>query len=180
MPAKKPLKTAPSESVGYPTGAPDSAKRLEAAEALAASKVDKLNDELDRLEDEKKQYDGDEVEEKKISEKIERAGKALLAQTKTWIELAKQVNSFYKAVDESKREGEKIPRIEVEEFFKQFRLSIKLAIEKYIISLSQDATRAESPEQFYQAHADNIRTAMLSEIENAQKDGKLPRWAILE
>lgn len=176
MPAPKKPKTTPE----YPTGAPDSAKRLEAAEAQAAAKREVLERELERLEEQLKQADGDKEREDELGAKIDRAAKSLLTQTKTWIELAKQVNSFYKAVDESKREGEKIPKVEAEEFFRQFRLSIKLAIEKYIISLSQDATRAESPDQFYQAHSDNIRTAFQSELESAQKDGKLPKWATVE
>lgn len=175
MPARKPItKPAPS---AYPTGAADSAKRLESAEAKAASKVDKLDAELEKLEGELKQADGDEIETARISDKIKHAAKSLFDETKRWIELAKQVNSFYKAVDESKREGERVTVAEAQEFFRQYDLSIRLAIESYIIALSQDATRAETPEQFYQSHADNLRTAFVAAIEKAQKDGKVPRWA---
>lgn len=174
------MATKPPLKADYPTGAPDSAKRLEAAEAQAAAKRERLEEELDKLELELKQADGDTEREKEIDEKITRVVKSLLAQTKMWIELAKQVNSFYKTVDESKRDGEKILRADVEEFFSQFLLSIKLAIESYIISLSQDATRCESPQEFYQAHDGALRSCMSAAIQQAISDGKLPNWAKVE
>lgn len=174
MPAKKPPKAAPVENVG----APAAAQRLEAREAALWGRIERLEADLTKEDDDFKKADGDEVEQKLISAKIALINKDLMDTQKSWLQLTKQVREFDASIDTSRREGEKISRTEAEEFFRQHRLSIKLAIEKYIISLSQDATRAESPEQFYQAHADNIRTAFQSELENAQKDGKLPKWAI--
>lgn len=176
MPAKKPLKAAPVENVG----APAAAQRLEAREAALWGRIIRLEADLEKADAEFAQTDGDTERQKSISDKIALVNKDLMDTQKSWLQLTKQVREFDASIDTSRREGEKIARSEAEEFFKQLRLSIKLAIEKYIISLSQDATRAESPEQFYQAHADNIRTAMTSEIENAQKDGKLPKWALIE
>lgn len=174
MPAKKTLKAATEESVG----APAAAKRLEEREAAIWSRIERLEADLAQADNEFAKADGDDEKQKGISAKIALINKDLMDTQKSWLQLTKQVREFDASIDTSRREGEKISRTEAEEFFRQFRLSIKLSIEKYIISLSQDATRAESPEQFYQAHADNIRTAMLSEIENAHKDGKIPAWAI--
>lgn len=175
MATKKPLKT-PAENVG----APAAAKRLEDREAAIWGRIIRLESDLEKADAEFAQADGDDEKQKGISAKISLINKDLMDTQKSWLQLTKQVREFDASIDTSRREGEKIARSEAEEFFRQFRLSIKLAIEKYIISLSQDATRAESPEQFYQVHADNIRTAMLSEIENAQKDGKLPTWVLIE
>lgn len=175
-----PRKSQPKLVAETGVGAPSAAKRLEERELTLWSRIERLEADLQKEDAEFARFDGDTEGQKIIADKIALINKDLMDTQKSWLQLTKQVREFDASIDTSRREGEKIARSEAEEFFKQFHLSIKLAIEKYIISLSQDATRAESPEQFYQAHADNIRTAARSEIENAQKDGKLPKWALIE
>lgn len=161
-------------------GAPANAAKLDQHAKDSEEEVMRVKAEIASLVASLPQLDGDPERTRHANDQIQARRKDLNDAYDLWFKLSKQALDHDQKVALDRREGEKIARSEAEEFFKQFRLSIKLAIEKYIISLSQDATRAESPEQFYQAHADNIRTAMTSEIENAQKDGKLPKWALIE
>lgn len=160
------------------TGAPAALRRLEEHELRCAREVDSLKVELARLRA-MQAPDGDDALRNHLNA-IQFAVSNLSEAQDDWNKALKSLREFDKAVAPEKREGEKLLRSDVEEFFRQFDLSIALAIESYIISLSQDATRAESPEQFYQAHADNIRSCRIAAIEKAQQDGKMPKWAIVE
>lgn len=172
MPAKKlPPKT---------TGAPANAALLESHASDAESEVVKIKAERTRLQALVAQFDGAPEKQKPYVEALADIPSQLEKAYDLWFKLSKQVLDYDKKVDLSRREGEMVPALEAKEFFAQFHLSITLAIESYIISLSQDATRAESPEQFYQAHADNLRSCMTSAVEKAQKDNKLPKWALIE
>jgi len=157
-------------------GAPAAAGRLEIHEAAAEQKVNAIGEQIEALR-ELVQPNSPDEEKKALNAQILDLERQHLAAYKLWFELSKQVRDYYKTVDSSKREGEKIPRSDVEEFFQQFNISIDLAIESYIISLSQDATRAESPEAFYLMHADNLRSCKVAAIQRAIQDKKLPSWA---
>jgi vacuolar-type H+-ATPase subunit I/STV1 len=162
------------------TGAPANAKLLETHAADAERNVVRIKDEIEKQTGMLAQADGSDEQTRRIQNTLASLREHSNDAYELWFKLSKQVREYDKAVDTSRREGEKIPRADVEEFFRQFDLSIVLAIESYIISLSQDATRAESPEQFYQAHADNIRSCRVAAIEKAQQDNKLPKWALIE
>lgn len=157
------------------TGAPANAKLLEKHAADAELEVNRVKEQLAALR-ELVQPNGEKEAQATLSAQISKLQSDLEGAYDLWFKLSKQVREYDKAVDTSRREGEKVPRSDVEEFFQQYDLSLRLAIESYIISLSQDATRAESPEQFYQAHAGNLRSCVRAAIDGAIKDGKLPGW----
>lgn len=157
------------------TGAPAALRRLEDHELRCAQECDKLKAERDRLRA-MQEPEGDEAM-RNHQNAIQNAVSNLADAQEDWNKALKSLREFDKAVSPEKREGEKIMRANVEEFMQQVYISIDLAMESYIISLSQDATRAESPEQFYQMHADNIRSCKVAAIEKAIQDKKLPSWA---
>lgn len=172
------MATKPQLKAAYPTGAPDSAKRLEAAEAQAAAKRERLEEELDKLELELKQADGDTEREKEIDEKITRVVKSLLAQTKMWIELAKQVNSFYKTVDESKRDGEKILRADVERILTNAWRFQRLGRESFVIGIAQEAIHSKDEMDFYAKYAELIRGCEIDSLRAGVDNEKFPQWCI--
>lgn len=160
------------------TGAPAALRRLEEHELRCAQEVDRLKAEKSRLlaMQEPKGDDAIRTHRQRIQDSVLNLGDA----QDDWNKALKSLREFDKAVAPEKREGEKIPVAEASEFFRQFDLSIILAIESYIITQGQDAARCESPEQFYQIHAENIRSCRVAAIEKAQQDGKLPKWASIE
>ena len=159
-------------------GAVATASRLEEHEREAERLFSELTAKIPQLWADYNAADGNEAEQKRIAGQIESIQKQADTQFKRWMDLSKQVREFYKSVAEEKRDGEKVSRIDAEEFFKQFRISLKMGIESYVISLSQDACRVDSPEAFYQAHADNLRACLAAALGEAERDGKLPNWAI--
>lgn len=160
------------------TGAPAALRRLEEHELRCAQECDKLKAERDRLRA-MQEPEGDEAL-RNHHNAIQNAISNLADAQDDWNTSLKSLREFDKAVAPEKREGEKLLRADVEEFMQQVYISIDLAIESYIISLSQDATRAESPEGFYQAHADNLRSCKVAAIEKAIQDKKLPTWAKIQ
>lgn len=159
------------------TGAPANAKLLEQHASEAEREVVRIKGEITKLVERIPQLDGNDEALRRAQVELSTAKDGLTDAYELWFKLSKQVREYDKAVDTSRREGDKVPRADVEEFFQQFNLSIDLAIESYIISLSQDATRAEAPEQFYQMHADNLRSCKQAAIDRAIQDKKLPSWA---
>lgn len=159
------------------TGAPANAKKLEQHASEAEQQVVRTRTEIQDLLADLPKHDGSDEKQKKIRESIDSLYNRLGKEYDLWLDLSKQVVAYDKAVSETRRDGAKILQTDAEEFFQQYDLSLRLAIESYIISLSQDATRAESPEQFYQAHAGNLRSCVRAAIDGAIKDNKLPGWA---
>lgn len=161
-------------------GAPAAQGRLESHEADAEREIVRIKAEIARLTERIPQLDGSDEAQRKANNDLAILRTDLNDAYDLWFKLSKQVREYDRAVDISRREGEKIPRADVEEFFQQFNLSIDLALESYIISLSQDATRAESPEAFYLMHADNLRSCKTAAIQRAIQDDKLPKWAQIQ
>lgn len=159
------------------TGAPAALRRLEDHELRCAQEVDRLKAEKTRLLAIQEPVGDDalRIHRQRIQDSINN----LSDSQDDWNKALKSLREFDKAVAPEKREGAKISVDDATEFFQQYDLSIVLGIESYIISLSQDATRAESPEQFYQMHADNLRSCRVAAIDKANKDGKLPKWALI-
>lgn len=88
----------------------------------------------------------------------------------------KQLAVFDKGVSKERREGEKIPVSECKDIFAQYELSLKLAMEAYIIKIAQDAALCESAESFHLAHAEAIRACREGAIVSARREGVLPNW----
>lgn len=157
------------------TGAPAALRRLEEHELKCSQECVRLESERNRLRG-MIEPEGDEAV-RNHHNAIQNAVSNLADAQDDWSKALKNLREFDRAVAPEKREGEKLLRADVEEFMQQVYISIDLGIESYIISLSQDATRAESPEAFYQAHADNLRSCKVAAIEKAIQDKKLPTWA---
>lgn len=168
----------PTKPLKAETGAPANALLLEKHAADAELEIVRIKDQLSALR-ELVQPNGDTETQKSLGDQISKLQRDLEGAYDLWFKLSKQVREYDRAVDMSRREGEKIPRADVEEFFKQYDLSLTLALEGYIISLSQDACRVESPQEFYQAHADNLRACKTAQMEAAIRDSKLPKWAMI-
>ncbi len=160
------------------TGAPANALLLETHAADAEREVVRVKEQLAALRG-LIQPNGNKEEQASLNDQISKLQRDLESSYDLWFKLSKQVREYDRSVSESRREGEVIPRDTVQEFFAQLILSYNLAIESYIISLAQDATRSESPEAFYQMHADNLRSCVTAALEKAEKDGKLPKWAVI-
>lgn len=156
------------------SGAPAALARLATQEVAFAKEVLKAEEALLKVEGEF--VEGDEVAERHVRKAKIDYDEAL---KRHW-QVAKLLLPYDKSVDQSRREGAKIPQAEAEEFAAQLFLTLDLAIESYISSLSQEATRAESPEQFYLAHADCFRAAKESAITQAKEQGAIPKWALRE
>jgi DNA-binding protein H-NS len=160
-------------------GAVSTADRLEHYEAEAEKEISALSEQIAALKALlKPNADIDDEEQLSLGLQIDKLRRERDDAFDRWLKLSKQVREYYKSVASEKREGEKLLRADVEEYFQQFSASLDLAIESYIISLSQDACRAESPAQFYQIHAENLRSCKAAQIESAVRDGKLPKWAL--
>lgn len=171
-------KNKPAPEIQGDKGAPAAAKRLEDREAATWARIERLEKDLSDADTEFRRYDGDTEKQRDVSEKIALINKDLIDTQKSWLQLTKQVREFDKSIDLSRREGEMVPRSEVEEMMRQYRLCLTLGLESYIITISQSATQVNSPEEFYRAHSDQIRSCSASAIEAAVKDGKLPKWSI--
>lgn len=98
-----------------------------------------------------------------------------------WIDLTKALLGYDSKVSPARREGEKVSVDEAREYFRQYWLSIELAIEAYIVQISQAAALCESPEAFHLAHAENIRSAKDGAIDACFRGDSpvLPKWLLI-
>lgn len=151
-------------------GAPAALKAIEEHELQCRNEKERLRQERDAALE--TMVEGDDVSERKYRQRVNAYAEAL----QNWDEALKRLNTFDKGVSAERREGEKITVSEAKEIFRQLILSIDLAIEGYIISLSQSAALCESPEAFHISHADNLRAAKEGALEAARRDGVLPKW----
>lgn len=158
------------------TGAPANAKLLERHAADAERDVVRIKDEIAILSAKIPQLNGSDEAQRKAQNELSSLRESLNDSYDLWFKLSKQVREYDRAVDSTRREGEKIPVSEAKEIFAQYELSIMTAIECYIISISQKAALCSSPDEFHIAHADAIRTTRETAIGLAKEDGVLPSW----
>lgn len=161
-----------AEGVESNSGAPAALKAMEGHELRSREEKDKAY--TIWLDAKEKFVDGDDVAMRALHKAHEEYTECL----EIWHNASKSLLSLDKGVSLERREGEKISVAEAKEHFKQFVLSIDLAIEAYIVQISQTAALCESGEQFHIAHSDAIRSAKAGAIEAAIRDGKLPNWLI--
>lgn len=170
MPRTK--KTSPSKPVKISgdTGAPAALKALQEHEH-------KFRLETEKAYEVWQETKGNLVDGDSESERVYiRAHREYTEVLEIWHDALKKLLAFEKAVPEAKRDGEKILVSDAVEYFRQYSLSISLAIEQYILQQAQSAALCDSPEDFVKAHGENIRAAKQGAIDAALNDGKLPNW----
>lgn len=150
-------------------GAPAALSRWANQERKEFEIVEKIEGELENL----LLLDRDDDE---INTKIRVCQNDLSAAKDAWAQTSKILLSFDSKVSVERREGEKIPVSEAREIFAQYELSLRLAMEAYIIKISQDAALCDSAEAFHLAHADGIRATRDGAIACAKRDGVIPNW----
>ncbi len=178
MSAKKkpdpPKEGAPSELAARNTGAPANLRRMEIHEEDAEREVNALKERL-RAVQELIEPNGDDEKQKPLREQCASIRMQLDAAYDLWFKLSKQVRDFDKSVKEERRDGEKALVSEVKEWFIQFRLSLGIARENYIIGMAQ---QSGDPMKFVKAHAELIRSTEDAAILSAISEGVIPRWVI--
>ena len=123
-----------------------------------------------------KLVEGDDVSERTAN----RAHREYIELLEIWHDASKKLLEFEKVVPEAKREGEKIAVSDAKEYFRQYELSISIAIETYIVQISQSAALCESAEKFHSLHSDAIRTSVKGAIESAVREGVIPAWILIQ
>ncbi len=151
-------------------GAPAALKAIEAHELQCRNEKDEAHKEWKEAQD--LVAEGDDVSESKERRLHFRYIEAL----EHWDDATKKLALFDKGVSAERREGEKIPVAECKEIFAQYELSLRLAMEAYIIKIAQDAALCESAEGFHLAHAEAIRACREGAIASARREGVLPGW----
>lgn len=117
------------------------------------------------------------VEDDDVSmRKMNRCHREYIDALEIWDEATKKLGEYDKRISPERREGEKASVADVKEWFAQLRLSIDLAIEDYIVQISQKAALVTSPEEFHRAHADALRAAKDGAIDASIREEKLPKW----
>lgn len=159
------------------TGAPANAKLLEQHAADAEQQVTRTRTTISDIIAELPKHDGNDVKQQTMRDELNTLHARLIKEYDLWIKLSKQVLDFDKAVSEQRRDGEKVSRIDVEEYFRQFMLSLDLAIESHAITIAQEACRAESPTEFLRATHEGWLACKQAQIDAAIRDGRLPEWA---
>ncbi len=90
----------------------------------------------------------------------------------------KQLAVFDKGVAQERREGEKVPLVDVKEWFAQLRLCRNITLENYLIGISQLSPKFKTPVDFMKAHGDLIRSTEETAIAAAVKEKQLPDWIV--
>ena len=116
--------------------------------------------------------EGDDVSERNERLSLRDYNEAL----QMWDDATKKLAVFDKGVKQERREGEKVLVSEAKEIFKQFNLCYRMAIESYIITISQNVFECKSSQEFHGMHAENLRVTVQSAINDAKRDGVLPKW----
>ena len=160
------------DTIKQDSGAPAALKAIEADELLCRKRRDAAMKEWE--EKDRKLVIGDDVSE--ADER--RAWMRYQEAREVHAETLKSLATFDKGVREDRREGEKILVSDVKEMFAQLDLSWSLALESYIVASAQSAALCSSPEEFYVAHAENIRAAKSGAMDAAKREGVLPAWIL--
>lgn len=165
--------TAPAEQKD--TGAPANLRRMELHEADAEKEVNSLKERIKAVQALIAE-NGDEDAQKPIREQVASLRMQLDSAYDLWFKLSKQVRDFDKSVKESRREGEQISVAECLEFWRQFELSMDLAIEQLAVADSQSAALCDDPAKWYATHAENYRAAKQGVVAAAIAEGVIPKW----
>lgn len=159
-------------------GAAATASRLEQHERDAEAEINRIKTALTSLRDESPKFDGDDEKQKSLSAQISTLLRELESAYDLWFKLSKQVRDYYKAVDSSQREGEKIPRSEVEQILTQVWRFQRIGRETFIVSIAQGAVRCKDEQDFYTKYAEGIRDCEREKLKSAIENEKFPEWCL--
>lgn len=159
-------------------GAANTAKRLEEHEAEAERLFSEITSRIPDLWNEYNAADGNDENQKSVAHQIEGLQKQADTQFKRWMDLSKQVREFYKAVDESKRDGEKISRIDVENLLTNTWRFQRIGRESFIIGIAQEAIHATDEMDFYAKYAEVIRGCEIDSLRAGIEHEKFPAWVL--
>lgn len=155
-------------------GAPAALKAIEEHEVMCRSEKDEAQKAWKKAQVDLAANADDEI----LLQIERRTHNQYLEELEIWDDATKKLALFDKQVVEHKREGVKILVTEAQELFAQFKLSIHLAIEDYMICIAQDAARGLSAEEFHHVHAEHLRERTTAALSAAVNDGKLPNWTL--
>lgn len=158
------------------TGAPANAKLLESHAADAEAEVVKIKTERLRLQEAVAKLDGDPEKQKPFLAQLSDLPAQLEKAYELWFKLSKQVLDYDKKVDTARREGETILVTEAKEYYRQMYVGSILGVEAFILRFCQDAVGMDTPEAIYKAGAESIRQAHTASIEQAKREGVIPKW----
>lgn len=154
------------------SGAPAALEAIAAHELRTRLSVDRIYNEL---QDAKASRNEDDDVSMRIYNRLH---KDYLDALEEWNDARKSLLAFDKNVGVERREGEKVLVSEMKETFRQFMLSINLAIEQVIITDAQSVALCKTPQDFYAQHADNYRVAISAALDNAVRDNAVPKWMV--
>ncbi len=170
MPAKKKATDLPPQELA----APAVLRRLQMSAAKFAAQEDDAEARLAEL------YalspNSKETTENKGA--IARAEMDLATARDNFNKTAKALLTYDKGIATERKDGEKISVEECKEFWKQYDLSLDLAVEQLAIADSQSAALCDDPASWYVTHAENYRAAKKGAVESAITEGVLPKWIL--
>lgn len=175
---KKPAKkkpahlNAPAADAPQDSGAPAALKAIESDELLCRKRRDAAMKEWE--EKDRKLVLGDDVSE--ADER--RAWMRYQEAREVHAETLKSLATFDKGVREDRREGEKVLVADAKEWFAQMKLCWHIALENYLVGMSQRSPTFKAPVDFMKAHGDLIRATEESAIAAAVKEKQLPAWIL--
>lgn len=156
------------------TGAAAALRRLETHELEASQEVASLRKQLEDLRAMQDPVGDDSLRIHR--NKLAQAVDALASAQESWIKTLKSLREFDKAVAPAAREGEKIPRSEVERIITMVFLSDRIAFETHLLSISQDAIRCVDEQDYYAKFASSHRACREQAIISAIEHEKTPAW----
>lgn len=168
----KPKKTSEPEQ----SGAPINAVKLEKHAAIEEARITQLRSEIERVESDIPKHDGDEAKQKSLRDRLTQLEKQLNDSYQRYIALSKQVLDYDKKVDLSRREGETIPRSEVEKILVNTWRFQRIGRESFIVSIAQDAIRCKDEQDFYFKYAEAIRNCESNALLAGMEHEKFPAW----
>lgn len=169
---KRQPKPAPEPSTEM--AAPAVLRHLQKDAAKFAREVEELEDRLAAL----RSLSPNAAEKEENKAQLNRVDLELSIARKNFRDTAKTLLDYDKNVVTERREGEKVSVSECREWFAQYRLTIHVARENYIISIAQASPKFTAPEDFVKAHAEIIRSTEETALASAVKEGALPDWIL--
>ena len=159
-------------------GAPANAKLLEAHAADAERAVVKLKSDIEKMSLEFYSLDGAYEQQRQTKNDLAYLREQLTDAYELWFKLSKQVREYDKAIDQTRREGEKIPRGEVEFMLTQIWRFQRIAREAFIVGISQDAIMCKDEQDFYGKFAELIRGSESNGIRAGIENEKFPAFVM--
>lgn len=160
------------------TGAPANARLLETHAADAEREVVRIKAEIERQTALLPQADGSDEQTRRITQQLSALREQLNEAYDLWFKLSKQVREYDKAVDASRREGEKISRADVEEYLTQVWRFQRIARQAFIVGICQDAILCRDEQDFHQKYAQLINDTESNGLRQGIENEKFPAFVL--